>query len=65
VKLRWTQGVRFARAFERTGPYLTGRAGAALALRTSQQVFTAASLLLLDADADIRITPFAGGAVRS
>lgn len=63
AELRWTPGVGFARAFERTGPYLAGRAGASVVLRTSQQVFTASSLLLLDADDDLRIAPFTDGAV--
>jgi len=63
AELRWTPGLGFARAFERTGPYMSARAGGALALRTSQQLFTATNLLLLDARDDLHISAFAGGAL--
>jgi len=63
AELRWTPGLGLSRAFGRTGPYIAARAGAALALRTSQQVFTATNLLLLDAQDDLRLAAFAGGAL--
>lgn len=63
AELRWTPGIALARAFERTGPYVAVRAGATLALRTSQQVFTSTSLLLVDAGDDLHIVPVAGGAL--
>jgi hypothetical protein len=63
VELRWTPGIGVVRAFERTGPYLTARTGGALVVRTSQQLFTATGLLLLDQADDLRFTVLAGGAV--
>ena len=63
AELRWTPGVGLAQALERTGPFVAARAGAALVSRTSQQLFTGSSLLILDANDDLHITPFAGAAL--
>jgi hypothetical protein len=63
VELRYTPGVGLTRAFERTGPYLAARAGGALVLRTSQQLFTAAGLLVLDRGDDLDLAVLAGGAL--
>jgi hypothetical protein len=63
AEVRWTPGLGLARAFERTGPYVAARAGAALLVRTSQQLFTASGLLILDANDDRRIAAFAGAAL--
>lgn len=63
AEVRWTPGLGLARAFERTGPYIAARAGAGLALRTSQQVFTETNLLLLDAGDDLHVAAFAGTAL--
>src|SRR5262249_37634020 len=54
AELRWTPGVSVARAFERTGPYLAVRAGGALVVRTSQQLFMEGSLLLVSPTDDVR-----------
>ena len=63
AELRWTPGVWLARAFERTGPYIAARAGASLVIRTSQQLFTESSLLLVAPSDDLHLAPFAGAAL--
>ena len=63
AELRWTPGVGLARAFERTSPYVAARAGAALVMRTSQQLFTEGGLLILAASDDRHLTPFAEAAL--
>jgi hypothetical protein len=59
AELRWTPGLTLARAFERTGPYLAARAGGALVVRTSQQIFTPGSLILAEPRGSYEIEPFA------
>jgi len=63
VELRYTPGLGLARAFERTGPYAALRAGGALVLRTSQQLFTAAGLLVLAPGDERDLAALAGGAL--
>ena len=63
AEVRWTPGLGLARAFERTGPYLAARAGAALLVRTSQQLFTGSGLLILAPADDLRLIPFAAAAI--
>jgi hypothetical protein len=63
AELRWTPGLGLARAFERTGPYIAARAGGALVMRTSQQLFTEGGLLLLDPKDVLHLTPFAAAAL--
>ena len=60
TEVRWTPGVGLARAFERTGPYVAARAGGALVMRTSQQLFTEGGLLIVAPSADLHFAPFAG-----
>jgi hypothetical protein len=63
AEMRWTLGLGLSRAFERTSPYLAARAGGALFVHTSQQVFTATNLVLLKAGDDLHIEAFAGAAL--
>ena len=63
VEFRWTPGLGLARAFERTSPYVAARAGAALLVRTSQQLFTETGLLILAPADDLRLIPFAAAAI--
>jgi hypothetical protein len=63
AELRWTSGLGLARAFERTSPYVAARAGGAVVLHTSQQLFTESGLLLLQPKDDWHFGPFAGVAL--
>jgi len=62
-EVRVTPGVALGRAFARTGPYVAARVGAALAMKTSQELLDAESLLVLTPGDDLSVRPFAAGAV--
>ncbi|SRR6266567_7591851 len=63
AEVRWTPGLGLARAFERTSPYVAARAGAALLMRTSQQLLTESGQLLLEPKDDLHLAPFVGAAL--
>lgn len=63
IELRLTPGVALARAFERTGPYLAVRAGGAFGVRTNQQIFTGANLLLAAPPDTVELGIFVRGAL--
>lgn len=63
AEVRWIPGVGLTRAFERTSPFLAARAGAALLVRTSQELLAPGNLLLVVPEDEIDMDPVVGGAI--
>jgi len=63
VELRWTLGVGVSRAFERTRPYVAVRAGGALLLVDSQELFDASERTLATPGDSARVAGAVGAAI--